>query len=91
MWSFASRSIESFTLRFEYFEDKEVHKSVFYYANKKNLKKISNELYGRVMKIKEQKIKNSIYIEKIFTTPTIKSKDGHFVFDLTRSILQKKF
>ena len=94
MWSFASRPNEVLTLRFEDFEDKDNQKSVFYYANKKNQRKkfiISDELYDQVMKFKDHKINNGTYIEKIFTTPTGKSIKGHFVFDLTRSILQKKF
>ena len=36
-------------------------------------------------------INQSTYKEKIFITPTSKSIKGHFVFDLARSILQKKF
>ena len=37
------------------------------------------------------KISQDTYNEKIFITPTGKSIKGHFVFDLTRSKLQKKF
>ena len=94
MWSFASRPSEILTLRFEDFEDKDNQKSVFYYANKKNQRKkftISDELYDQVMEFKEHKINNGTYIEKVFITPTGKSIKGHFVFDLTRSMLQKKF
>ena len=94
MWSFASRPSEILTLRFEDFEDKDNQKSVFYYANKKNQRKkftISDELYDQVMEFKEHKISNGTYIEKVFITPTGKSIKGHFVFDLTRSMLQKKF
>ena len=43
------------------------------------------------MEFKEHKINNGTYIEKVFITPTGKSIKGHFVFDLTRSMLQKKF
>ena len=91
---FASRPSEILKLRFEDFEDKDNQKSVFYYANKKNQRKkftISDELYDQVMKFKEHKISNGTYNEKIFITPTGKSIKGHFVFDLTRSMLQKKF
>ena len=95
MWSFASRPSEILTLRFEDFEDFEDNqKSVFYYANKKNQRKkftISDELYDQVMEFKEHKISNGTYNEKVFITPTGKSTKGHFVFDLTRSMLQKKF
>ena len=94
MWSFASRPSEILTLRFEDFEDKGNQKSVFYYANKKNQRKkftISDELYNQVMEFKEHKISNNTYKEKTFITPTGKSIKGHFVFDLTRSKLQKKF
>ena len=94
MWSFASRPSEILTLRFEDFEDKDNQKSVFYYANKKNQRKkftISDELYNQVMEFKEHNISNNTYKEKTFITPTGKSIKGHFVFDLTRSKLQKKF
>ena len=94
MWSFASRPSEILTLRFEDFEDKDNQKSVFYYANKKNQRKkftILDELYNQVMEFKEHKISNNTYKEKTFVTPTGKSIKGHFVLDLTRSILQKKF
>ena len=37
------------------------------------------------------KISQDTYNEKTFITPTGKSIKGHFVFDLTRSKLQKKF
>ena len=43
------------------------------------------------MKFKEHKINNKTYKEKTIITPTDKSIKGDFVFDLTRSILQKKF
>ena len=43
------------------------------------------------MEFKEHKISNNTYKEKTFITPTGKSIKGHFVFDLARSILQKKF
>ena len=36
------------------------------------------------------KISQDTYNEKTFITPTGKSIKGHFVFDLTRSKLQKK-
>ena len=94
MWCFASRPSEMLTLRFEDFEDKGDQKSVYYYANKKNQRNkftISNDLYDRVMEFKEMKINQGIYKERTFITPTAKSIKGHFVFDLTRSILQKKF
>ena len=94
MWCFASRPSEMLTLRFEDFEDKDGQKSVYYYANKKNQRNkftISNDLYDKVMEYKEMKISQGTYKEKIFITPTGKSIKGHFVFDLTRSILQKKF
>ena len=91
MWSFTSRPSEIFTLRFE---DKDIQKSAFNYANLKNLRKnftISDEHYNQVMKFKEHKISNNTYKEKTFINPTGKSIKGHFVFDLTRSIHQKKF
>ena len=91
MLCFASRPSEMLTLRFE---DKDGQKSVYYYANKKNQRNkftISNDLYDRVMEYKELKISQGTYKEKTFITPTGKSIKGHFVFDLTRSILQKKF
>ena len=37
------------------------------------------------------KISQDTCNEKIFITPTGKSIKGHFVFDLTRSMLQKNF
>ena len=94
MWCFASRPSEMLTLRFEDFEDKDDQESVYYYANKKNQRKkfmISNDLYEQVMEFKEMKISQNTYNEKTFITPTGKSIKGHFVFDLTRSKLQKKF
>ena len=94
MWSFASRPYEILTLRFEDFEDKDNQKSVLYYANKKNQRKkftISDEFYNQVMEFKEYKISNYTYKEKTFITPTGKFIKGYFVFDLIRSILQKKF
>ena len=94
MWCFASRPREMLTLRFEDFEDKDDQKSVYYYANKKNQRKkstISNILYEQVMEFKEMKISQDTYNEKTFITPTGKSIKGHFVFDLTRSTLQKEF
>ena len=94
MWCFASRPSEMLTLRFEDFEDKDDQKSVYYYANKKNQRirfTISNDLYDRVMEYKELKISQGTYKEKTFITPAGKSIKGNFVFDLTRSKLQKKF
>ena len=94
MWSLASRPNEMLTLRFEDFEDKDGQKSVLYYANKKNQRKkftISEELYAQVMNFKEMKVSNGTYQIRSFTTPTGKTITGHFVFDLTRSKLQKKF
>ena len=75
------------------FEDKDGQKSVLYYANKKNQRKkfsISEELYVQVMNFKEMKVNNGTYQIRSFTTPTGKTITGHFVFDLTRSKLQKK-
>ena len=69
-------------------------KSVLYFANKKNQRKkftISEELYTQVMNFKEIKVNNGTYQIRSFTTPTGKTITGHFVFDLTRSNLQKKF
>ena len=37
------------------------------------------------------KVNNGTYQIRLFTTPTGKTITGHFVFDLTRSKLQKKF
>ena len=42
------------------------------------------------MEFKEKKISQDTYNEKVFITPTGKSIKGHFVFDLTRSKIQKK-
>ena len=64
-----------------------------YYTNKKNQRKkftISEELYAQVMNFKEMKANNGTYQIRSFTTPTGKTITGHFVFDLTRSKLQKK-
>ena len=75
MWCFASRPSEIFTLRFEDFEDKDDQKSVYYYANKKKQRNkftISTDLYDWVMELKEMKIDQGTYIEKIFITPTVK-------------------
>ena len=94
MWSLASQSNDMLTLRFEDFEDKDRQKSVLYYANKKNQRKkftISEELYTQVMNFKEMKVNNGTYQIRSFTTPTRKTITGHFVFDLTRSKLQKNF
>ena len=79
-------------LRFEDFKDKDGQKSVLYSANKKNQRKkfiISVELYVQVMNFKEMKVNNGTYQIRSFTTPTGKTITGHFVFDLTRSKLQK--
>ena len=65
-----------------------------YYANKKNQRKkftISEELYTQVMNFKEMKVNNGTYQIRSFITPTGKTITSHFVFDLTRSKLQKKF
>ena len=43
------------------------------------------------MNFKEMKVNNRTYQIRSFTTPTGKTITGHFVFDLTRSKLQKKF
>ena len=43
------------------------------------------------MQYKEQKISSNVLKKKTFITYTGKSIKGHFVFDLTRSMLQKKF
>ena len=43
------------------------------------------------MEFKEHKISNNTYKVNTFITHTGKSIKVHFVFDLTRSILQKKF
>ena len=93
MWCFASQPNEMFTLRFGDFEDKDNQKFV-YYANKKNQRSkftISNDLYEQVMEFKEMKISQDTYNKKTFITPTGKSIKDHFVFNLTRSKLQKKF
>ena len=94
MWSLASRPSEMLTLRFEDFEDINNQKVVYYYANKKNQRKrftISDELYNQVMEFKEFKLNHDKYKERSFTTPTGRVIEGHFVFDLTRSKLQKRF
>ena len=82
------------TLRLKIFEDKDDQKSVYYYTNKKNQRRkfiLSNDLYEQVIEFKEMKISQNTYNEKTFITPTVKSIKGNFVFDLTRSKLQKKF
>ena len=43
------------------------------------------------MEFREHKIINNTYKEKTFITPTGKSIKVHFVFDLTRLIIRKKF
>ena len=43
------------------------------------------------MNFKDMKVNNGTYQIRSFTTPTGKTITGHFVFDLTRSKLQKKF
>ena len=94
MWSLASRPNEMVTLRFEDFEDNNNQKSVLYYANKKNQRKritIADDLYEQVIDFKNFKIENGRYHERSLTTSTGKTLTGHFVFDLTRSKLQKKF
>ena len=97
MWSLASRPNEMVTLRFEDFEDNNNNnnqKSVLYYANKKNQRKritIADDLYDQVIDFKNFKIENGKYHERSLTTSTGKTLTGHFVFDLTRSKLQKKF
>ena len=78
------------TLRFE---DKNGQKSVLDYANKKNQRKkftISEELYTQVMNFKEMKVNNGTYQIRSFTTPTGKTMTIQFVFNLTKSKLQKK-
>ena len=50
---------------------------------------ISNDLYEQIIELKEMKINQDTYNEKTFITPTCKSIKDHFVFDLTRSKLQK--
>ena len=42
------------------------------------------------MGFKERKINNGTQNEKIFITPTYNSIEEYFVFDLARSMLQKK-
>ena len=94
MWYFASRPSEMLTLRLGDFKDKDDQKSVYYYANKKNQRKkftISNDLNEQAMEFKEIKISQDTYNEKTFITPSGKSIKGYFVFDLTRSMLQKIF
>ena len=94
MWSLASRPNEMVTLRFEDFEDNNNQKSVLYYANKKNQRKritIADDLYDQVIDFKNFKIENGKYHERSLTTSTGKTLTGNFVFDLTRSKLQKKF
>ena len=79
-------------LRFEIFEDNN-QKSVLYYANKKNQRKrvtIADGLYKQVIDSKNFKIENGSYHERSLTTSTGKTLTEHFVFDLTRSKLQKK-
>ena len=94
MWSFASRPSEMLTLRFEDFEDKNGQKNCIVLCKQMNQKKrfaISEELYNQVMMFKNMKVNNGKYEERSYTTPTGKLITGHFVFDLTRSKLQKKF
>ena len=43
------------------------------------------------MNFKKMKVDNGPYQIRSFTTPTGKAITDHFVFDLTRSKLQKKF
>ena len=61
---------------------------------KKNQRKriiIADDLYDQVIDFKNFKIENGKYNERSLTTSTGKTLTGHFVFDLTRSKLQKKF
>ena len=93
MYSLASKQNEMVSLGFEDFDDNN-QKFVLYYANKKNLRKkikIADDLYEQVIDFKNFKIENGRYHERSLTTPTGKALTGHFVFDLTRSKLQKKF
>ena len=93
MWSLASKPNEMVTLRFQDFEDNN-QKSLLYYANNKNQRKritIADDLYEQVIDYKNFKIENGRYHERSLTTSTGKTLTGHFVFDLTRSKLQKKF
>ena len=93
MWSLASRPNEMVTLRFEDFEDNN-QKSLLYYANKKNQRKritIADDICEQVVDFKNFKIENGRYHERSLTTSTGKTLTGQFVFDLTRSKLQKKF
>ena len=43
------------------------------------------------MEFKDIKLNHDKYKERSFTTPTGRVIEGHFVFDLTRSKLQKRF
>ena len=43
------------------------------------------------MEFKEFKLNHDKYKERSFTTPTGRVIEGHFVFDLTLSKLQKRF
>ena len=82
------------TLRFEDFEDKKSKKNCIVLCKQKNQKKrftISEELYNQVMMLKNMKVNNGKYEVRSYTTPTGKLITGHFVFDLTRSKLQKNF
>ena len=82
------------TFRFEDFEDNNNQKSVLYYANKKNKKKritIADDLYDQIIDFKNFKIEKGKYRERSLSTSTGKKLTGHFVFDLTRSKLQKNF
>ena len=94
MWSLASRPSEMLTLRFEDFEDINNQKFVYYYVIKKNQRKrftMSDELYNQVNEFKQFKVNYDKYKERLFTTTTGRLIEGHFVFDLTRSKLQKRF
>jgi integrase len=94
MWSLASRPSEMITLRFEDFKEVDNSKQVHYFANKKNQRKtftISDDLYEQVMEFRDYKMREGTYEVKTKTTPTRNEITGHFVFDVTRSTLQKKF
>ena len=68
-------------------------KSLFInFQTRKSKKKftILDDLYDQVMQFIEYKINSNTYTEKTFVTPTDKLINGYFVYDLTRSTLQKK-
>ena len=82
------------TIRFKDFEFTNNQATINYYSNKKNQRKkftILDDLYNKVIEFKSTKERQGKHIEKTVTTPTGKEIVRHFIFNLTKSQLEKKF